>query len=137
MAEAARESKQDYWRPAKGSLYIAKSVLPERLCPHCGTSFAIGAEFCHVCGIEREDPSGSRHPHSEMDWLAALNKLTGLGTVSLTLLALACICVIAATLVGSVYRPDNFLMWQAVHDWRSEWLLVSVVFLLAGVLLKK
>jgi hypothetical protein len=44
---------------------------------------------------------------------------------------------VAAVFVGAVYAVQNVADFQAVQFWRMQWLLASIAFFVAGVLLKR
>lgn len=139
MAEAVRDSRQDYWRPAKGSLYIAKATLPESLCQRCGSEFALGARFCHVCGIDRDIPTEAelKSQFGGTFDLTRIAKRSGIGLPSLVLLLLGCGCLLAAAITGRTASAETLADWQVVHSMRMEWLLAAIAGLLGGILLKK
>lgn len=139
MQEVVRESRREYWRPERGSLHIANAVLPEGLCQRCGAEFAIGARFCHVCGIEREARTATPARTSLADFLDLdlIRKRLGISVGSLIFFLAGLVCLIAAALTGAVYRADTLEEWQALQVWRIEWLLAGIASLLLGVLLKR
>src|SRR5258708_15620105 len=65
MAQLARnaERSQEFWRPAVDETRNreagrALTMHPEA-CDRCGTDFAMGARFCHLCGHQRTAEMGS------------------------------------------------------------------------------
>ena len=66
-----------------------------------------------------------------------LRKRLGLTVPSLAFLLLGLGCMLAAAIVGFIYKADTLLDWQAIQIWRIEWLLGASAALLAGILLKK
>ena len=42
----------------------------------------------------------------------------------------------AAIAVGLIYTAETLVDWQAVQVWRIEWMLASLIGLLAALLLK-
>jgi membrane protein DedA with SNARE-associated domain len=63
---------------------------------------------------------------------AALN----LSVASAVLFAIAAFCAVAAIAVGLIYTAETLVDWQAVQVWRIEWMLASLIGLLAALLLK-
>ena len=139
MQEVVGDSKQDYWRPAKGSLHIAKAVLPESLCQRCGAELALGGRFCHVCGIDRDEPTNTDSDSQifELFSLTRLSERIGINRASLVCFFIGFVCLVAAALTGKFQPADTLVDWQAVQTWRIEWLLAAVGTFLAGILLKK
>ena len=144
MPEGAREVSQDFWRPAQAPRIGLESVLPSACCGNCGTEFAIGARFCHVCGSGREPlpATGSRlsqwaDPGRLLQLFSQARGRVGLNLSSFVLLLLAGVCALGALLTGVIYRPTTMLEWQAVQTWRIEWMLGAIAALLAGLLLKE
>jgi cytosine/uracil/thiamine/allantoin permease len=45
-------------------------------------------------------------------------------------------CILAATLVGTLYTVETTLDFQAIQLWRIEWLAGAVAAFVAGILLK-
>src|ERR1700676_4824629 len=65
MADITRGPSHEYWRPAPsaGSPFrAAPTPGNETGCAICGTPYAIGAHFCHACGMNREDALERRNP---------------------------------------------------------------------------
>jgi hypothetical protein len=137
MPEPAPEVSQDFWRPAHPPHMGIDSVFPAACCANCGTEFAIGARFCYVCGALREPPAEQTSRWSEWLEIDRIREKLGLNLASFLLFIAACTCALGAILSGIVYRATTSLEWQAVQTWRIEWMLASVVALLAGLLLKK
>jgi len=137
MPETVRENSQDFWRPAQTSRLGMDSVFPAACCANCGTEFAIGARFCHVCGANREpDPE----PQSQFaEWLDidVIREKLGLNLASLILFFVAAGCALGAILTGVIYSAATALEWQAVQTWRIEWMLAAITCLLGALLLKK
>jgi hypothetical protein len=67
----------------------------------------------------------------------SLCRKLGLNRAALLLFTAAGACVLGAILSGVIYRADTVFEWQAVQTWRIEWMLASVVALLAALLLKR
>jgi hypothetical protein len=139
MSETAREISQEYWRPAQQANrteYPVASVTP--YCNMCGTQYATGARFCHVCGENREpefQATGANRIAQALDFTTIRQKL-GLTTTSLVLVAVAIGCVLGALLTGIVYSANTIAEFQAVQSWRMEWMLAALVALVAAILFK-
>lgn len=141
MADMKRESAEEYWRPAPstGSAFPTHSPRvreDEASCVLCSTPYAIGARFCHFCGLSRESAQEKQHPFKHRFDLAALRTRFDLSTASLVLGLAAILFAIATVMVGWVYNTSTLAEWQAVQTWRVEWLLATLVALLAAVLFK-
>ena len=74
-----------------------------------------------------------------MDWLDLdhIRELTGLSTIPLVLVLAAAVFMLASVMTGLVYNTSTIAEWQAVQTWKVEWLLATVVALLAAMLFKK
>jgi hypothetical protein len=139
MSEIARNINEEYWRPVQPPRTMMNTVVSEALCTNCGTEYAMGARFCHVCGADREPQMGlgkSAGISRIMDFDQIREKL-GLSSASLILFAVGCVCVLAAMFVGLIYTANTVLDWQAVQVWRIEWMLAALVSFVAAILLKK
>jgi hypothetical protein len=143
MAEFTKDLSQEYWRPAhaKGNMSQAPgfpSQGNEAFCTVCGTQYAAGARFCHVCGLGREDDLREETLNPLANWInmATLRTRFGLSTVSLVFVLAAAIFMLATVMTGLVYNTSTIAEWQAVQTWRIEWLLAAVVALLAAMLFK-
>jgi hypothetical protein len=139
MSESAREISQEYWRPAQQpsrAEYPVASVTP--YCNMCGTQYAPGARFCHVCGENREPEfqAGSAQKIAQALDFANIRQTLGLSTVSLVLVALAIGCVLGALMTGVIYSANTVAEFQAVQSWRMEWMLAAIVALVAAILFK-
>ena len=139
MSDTAREISQEYWRPAQQpnrADYPVASVNP--YCNMCGTQYATGARFCHVCG-ENRDPefqaTGANRIAQALDFTNIRQKL-GMSTTSLVLVAVAIGCVLGALLTGMIYSANTIAEFQAVQSWRMEWLMAAAVALIAAILFK-
>ena len=137
MAERAQGVSQDFWRPAHTPRVGVDSAFSAACCANCGAEFAIGARFCHVCGALREPVTEPNSRWTEWFEIESMCEKLGLNLASFLLFAAACTCALGAILSGVIYRADTMLEWQAVQTWRIEWMLASVVALLAALLLKK
>ncbi len=139
MSETAREISQEYWRPAQQpnrAEYPVASVTP--YCNMCGTQYAPGARFCHVCGENREPEfaAGGAHKIAQALDFTNIRQKLGLSTTSLVLVAVALGCVLAALLTGMIYSANTMAEFQAVQSWRMEWLMAALVALVAAILFK-
>jgi hypothetical protein len=142
MAEITRELSQEYWRPAPSAarqyqMHGFQTQANEAFCAICGSPYAAGARFCHLCGLGREDDlPAPRNPL--LDWfdLDAIRTQTGLSTTSLVFVLAAAIFLLATVMTGLIYNTSSLAEWQAVQTWRIEWLLATVAALLAAILFK-
>jgi len=139
MAQAAKTSSQEYWRPANPDvLRLVSPALTGAACRRCGTECAPGALFCHICGSERQ-PRAAARTTEPVNWveLGNLRRRLGLSVACLAFFLLGVTCMIGAALTGIVYKSQTLADWQAVQMWRVEWLLGAAAALLAGILLKR
>ena len=147
MAEVVRnaEERQEYWRPAVDEARTREADralnMPTAVCENCGTDYAMGARFCHVCGAER-DPrltESSRWRTGLSRWLdiEVIKSGLGLSMGSVIFFFVGIVCVVAAAVTGFVFNATTLLDWQAVQLWRIEWLLAATAAFVAGVLLKR
>jgi len=147
MAEVMKnaEERQEYWRPAVDEAHTRGADhalnMPAAICENCGTDYALGARFCHVCGSER-DPrlnSPSRWRSGMSRWLdiEVIKSGLGLSTGSIIFFFIGLVCTIAAAVTGLVFSATTLLDWQAVQMWRVEWLLAATAAFAGGVLLKR
>jgi len=70
------------------------------------------------------------HFHQIKRWI-------GLPTASLIAFFIGLGCVAGAVGVSLLYKPQNFVDFQAIQMWRIEWLLAATASFVAGILLKK
>jgi hypothetical protein len=70
------------------------------------------------------------HFHQIKRWI-------GLPTASLIAFFIGLGCVAGAVGVSLIYKPQNFVDFQAIQMWRIEWLLAATASFVAGILLKK
>ncbi len=102
----------------------------------------MGALFCHLCGFGREGDRQSlariRARNAMKNWfdLGVLRAQFGLSPLSLACLLVSVIFMLAAVMTGLVYNTSNLAEWQAVQCWRIEWLLATVVALMAAMLFR-
>jgi hypothetical protein len=147
MAEVVRnaEERQEYWRPAVDEARTREADralnMPVAVCDNCGTDYALGARFCHVCGAERDPRLGeaSRWRSGVSRWLdiEVIKSALGLSIGSVVFFFVGLVCTIAAAVTGFVFNATTLLDWQAVQLWRVEWLLAATAAFVAGVLLKR
>jgi hypothetical protein len=136
--------QNEFWRPAMDDEHSreASRMLAGHsdVCERCGTDFALGARFCHVCGNERSLETAGRSRRSWMPrWfdLDQLRSALGMTTGAMIAFFVGIVCVLAAVITGSIYSATTLLDWQAVQIWRIEWMLAAVTAFMAGVLLKR
>src|SRR5260370_4034574 len=118
----------------------AVTMHPES-CDRCGTDFATGARFCHLCGHQRTAEMGSA---VESRWnlfryldLDRIKAVLGLPLASVIALFIGMVCAIAAAVTWLLFSASTLLDWQAVQIWRMEWLVAATSPLVAGIRLKK
>ena len=147
MAQLARnaERSQEFWRPAVDETRNreagrALTMHPEA-CDRCGTDFAMGARFCHLCGHQRTaemgSTAGSRWNLFRFLDLERIKGAVGLPLASVIALFIGMACTMAAATTSLLYSASTLLDWQAVQIWRVEWLLAATTAFVAGILLKK
>ena len=139
MAQAAPSHSQEYWRPADPNVARAFESAPGKTaCRRCGAEYLPGARFCHICGASREPelrPHAVRfNPRNAASWLLPLRLALPIPSFICFILGVA--CILGAVLMSVIYQTDSLVDWQAVQIWRIQWLLASLVALLAGLLLK-
>ncbi len=139
MSEEARNLTQEYWRPVQAPRTEMRAMEAETLCSACGSEFAMGARFCHVCGNEREPEMRLSRPSRltsilDFDQLCERLNLTPAAFV-LTIIGFG--CILGALLVGLIYTANTVLDWQAVQMWRIQWMLGALVAFVGGILLNK
>src|SRR5471032_993961 len=88
MAEVSKGLSQEYWRPAptpgnQFKMHGFQVQGNEGFCTICGTSYAPGALFCHLCGLSREDDLRVKERNPIMDWLDLehIREQSGLSTL--------------------------------------------------------
>lgn len=144
MSEVIHETQNDFWRPpaavqpAQVSIPEAVSTLVEA-CDRCETEFMVGARFCYVCGATRRTQSSSVFTPGWTRYLEFnfIKQALGLPVASLIAFLIGLGCVMAAAFVGSIYPVQNFTDFQAIQFWRMQWLLASIAFFVAAILLKR
>jgi hypothetical protein len=140
MSDAlGKDYAQEYWRPAQTPAAEFAAAPATSYCAECGTQYAVGARFCHICGATRGADIPRKFHQNWIDRvdLDAIRNALGLNTTSLACVALAAACLLAAILTGALYSASTLTEWQAVQTWRIEWLLASAVLLIAAILFKR
>jgi len=144
MADISRELSQEYWRqaPTPGKDFQTpgfNSQGSQAFCTVCGTPYAAGALFCHLCGLGREKDLRAEKPGLNLEWLDfdRIREQTGLSTVPLVLVLLATLFMLATVMTGLIYDTSTIAEWQAVQTWKVEWLLAAIATLLGAMLFKK
>ena len=138
MAQTARDTSQEYWRPADPFVAHVAQV-PRVLCPNCGAELVVGARFCHACGAGRAPaPVAVRWSTKLADFMAieTIRRKLALSLGSLVFLIMGLACMTGAIVTSLIYKTETLVDWQAVQVWRIEWLLGAAAALLAGILLK-
>ena len=139
MSDGVRNITQEYWRPVQPPQTEIGSLGAEMLCNNCGSEYAVGARFCHVCGNEREPEntvSGRSRIVDLIDFSQICERL-GLSAIALVFTFVGFGCIIGAIMVGLVYTANTVLDWQAVQVWRIQWMLGALVAFAAAILLNK
>jgi len=141
MADFTEELSQEYWRPSQpiGNQPRGFHTSDEAFCHICGTPYAAGARFCHLCGLGREADLQTEKSKLTMEWLNldAVRTQFGLSSLSVAFALAAAFFMLATVMTGLVYSVSTVSDWQAVQTWRIEWLLATVVALLAAMLFKR
>jgi hypothetical protein len=139
MQETLREmeTRQEFWRPAPEQLH-ANPVPASQVCAKCGADYVLGSRFCHVCGAGRDDSTRNRSValREGFAFVMRIPEALSLPLASTVLLSVAIFCAVSAIAVGFIYSATTLVDWQAVQIWRIEWMLSSMIALLAAMLLK-
>jgi len=139
MQETIREieGRQEFWRPAQEQLY-ANTVAPPQACSECGADYVLGSRFCHVCGAGRDESTRetSSNLRDKMAFVTRVPQALSLSLASTVLFAIGAFCALAAIVVGFIYSATTLVDWQAVQIWKMEWMLGSIIAMLAALLLK-
>jgi hypothetical protein len=69
--------------------------------------------------------------------VAMIRQRFGLSVPCVVFFILGIVCLVIASSIGILYKPETLVQWQAMQFWRVEWLLGAVAAMLAGILLKK
>lgn len=139
MSDGVRNITQEYWRPVQPPQTEIRTLGAETLCNNCGSEYAVGARFCHVCGNEREPETNLNRRSRILDLIdfGQICERLGLGAVALVFTFMGFGCIIGAFMVGLVYTANTVLDWQAVQIWRIQWMLGAIVAFAAAILLNK
>lgn len=142
MADAAPnyEERQEFWKPAGFPRAESEPVeAGEHICRQCGGDLIVESQYCHICGANRGPVLGKsawrRFP--SLQDIAAIRDALGQTAASLVALVLGFTCLVATLVTGILFSAATLVDWQAVQLWRIQWLLASIAFFVAGVLLKK
>ena len=139
MQETLREmeTRQEFWRPAQEQLH-ANAVAPTQMCAQCGADYVLGSRFCHVCGAGRDETTRERGSsvREKLAFLSRVPKALNVSIASTVLFVIGAVCAIAAIVIGFIYSATTLIDWQAVQIWKMEWMLGSIIAMLAGILLK-
>ena len=143
MPEFTRELSHDYWRPAPSAgnqfqTHGFQTQAKEAFCAACGTPYAAGAHFCHLCGLRREADLRPQRWNPMIDTfdIEAFRARFELSRASLVFMLAAVLFLLATLMTGLIYNTSTLAEWQAVQSWRIEWLLATIVALLAAILFK-
>ena len=143
MAEAADQTRQDFWRPPMpaSAAVASRGRSDERSATcRCGTEFIVSALYCHACGASRPDLNAGAARTLAIPGLAELVSLgerLGLTIPAVIAFLGGVVCVVGALAVSLFFSARTVLDWQAIQLWRIEWLLAAIAAFAAGVLLKK
>jgi len=139
MQETVRETetRQEFWRPAREQLYPS-SVAHTPMCAQCGADYVLGSRFCHVCGAGRDESARDRSAgfKEKLAFVTRIPEAMNLSVASAVMFVIGAFCAIAAVAVGFIYSATTLVDWQAVQIWRMEWMLGSIIAMLAALLLK-
>jgi hypothetical protein len=131
------DMRTEFWRPAEASRSHFEAVE----CSQCGSEFAVGARYCHVCGADRTPGARPklqllRQLKARLHW-NSVEQFLGLNRAAAIAFCLGILFVFAALLVGLIYQAQSTLDWEAIQMWRIEWLLAALVAFGAGILLRR
>jgi hypothetical protein len=139
MQETVREmeTRQEFWRPAQEQLHPTAAAHTQ-MCAQCGADYVLGSRFCHVCGAGRDETTRDRSAgfKEKLAFVTRIPEAMNLSAASAVLFAIGALCAIAAVAVGCIYSATTLVDWQAVQIWRMEWMLGSIIAMLAALLLK-
>jgi hypothetical protein len=144
MSEVIHDTQNDFWRPpaAGHAVQVAVPVISPTMveaCDGCETEFMVGARFCYLCGATRRAQTS---PVLTTGWTRYfefnfIKRRLGLPVASLIAFLVGLGCLLAAAFVGSIYAVQNSADFQAIQLWRMQWLLASIAFFVAAILLKR
>src|SRR5690348_14740131 len=131
------DMRTEFWRPAE----VSRSHFEAVECGQCGSEFAVGARYCHVCGADRTPATRPklqrlRQLKARLHW-SSVEQFLGLNRAAAIAFCLGILFVFAALLVGLIYQAQSTLDWEAIQMWRIEWLLAALVAFAAGILLRR
>ena len=131
------DMRTEFWRPAE----VSRAHFESGECSQCGSEFAVGARFCHVCGADRAPGSPAKLQifqlmKTYLRW-SPVERFLGLNRAAAIAFCLGILCTLGALLVGLIYQAQSTLDWQAIQMWRIEWLLGALVAFAAGILLRQ
>jgi len=137
MAEAADQTRYEFWRPPTPASATVASPERSATC-RCGTEFIVSSLYCHACGTSRPDLNAVRTLEipglAELVWL---EERLGLTTPAVIAFLVGILCVVGALAVSVFFSARTALDWQAIQLWRIEWLLAAVAAFAAARVLKK
>ena len=139
MAEAADQTRHEFWRPPMPASATVASAERSATC-RCGTEFIVSSLYCHACGTGRPDLGVGVARTLEIPGLAEfawLGERLGLKTPAVIAFLAGMLCVVGALSVSVFFSARTLLDWQAIQLWRIEWLLAAVAAFAAGCVLKK
>lgn len=140
MSDGVRNITQEYWRPVQPpQTETIRTLGAETLCNNCGSEYAVGARFCHVCGNEREPETNLNRRSRIIDLIdfGQICERLGLSPIALVFTFVGFFFVLAALVVGLAYTANTVLDWQAVQIWRIQWMLGALIAFAAAILLNK
>ncbi len=145
MAHASGSTSQEYWRPPNpnAARLFETPLAAEVACWRCGMDYRPAARFCHICGASREVNSRTAtvpinlRAETQKSQKRQMPSFLSLPLGSFLCFVLGVACIVGAALLGTIYKTDTLVDWQAVQIWRIEWLLAALAALIAGLLLKK
>lgn len=128
----AENSAREFWKPQRPAMFQVET------CEACKNELVIGARFCHLCGRERVTAvESTASPIAQLlDWKVLRGQI-GFSSASLIFAIAGFCCVLAALLTGMLFSATTPAEWQAIQEWRVEWLLGALVGFSAANLFKK
>jgi hypothetical protein len=135
------DDRQEFWKPPvspqQESVQKLDGQETGQVCEQCGADFVLGSRFCHVCGVNRQDDTGSSRALGTWFDFSFLCDALGQSGASLVAMFMGTVCVVAAAATGFLYSANTLPDWQAIQWWRIEWLLAAIALFAVGILLKK
>lgn len=131
------DMRTEFWRPAE----VSRAHFESGECSQCGSEFAVGARYCHVCGADRAPGSRPkleifRQLKAHLRW-SLVERFLGLNRAAAIAFCVGILCALGALFVGLIYSAQTTLDWEAIQMWRIEWLLGALVAFVAGILLRQ